>query len=462
MKYLFLTLSIFFSTAILAQKQELFSVESFIELVKQHHPIAKVASIQVQKAEAELLAAKGAFDPTLSYTFDSKTFDKKNYFYYNNPELKVPTPIGVDIKTGVESNGGQFLTEESTKGRSSYLGVEVALAKGLVIDKRRAALQQAKLLIGQNEQEKLKIINDLLLDAYTTYWQWTGSYQLYQVFRNFLNISNDRLRLIRIGFTNGDRSLMDTVEAFTQVQNFQLLQLDALQKLNNAGIELSNFLWLQNDSAYLLPNTFVPDTTQFAFYNIPKNLDAIIAQSTIENPALKAFTFKLNSLEVERKLKFQSLLPVVNFRANLLNQDYNVFKGVNGAFFENNNKWGIDFKLPLFLREGRGEYAKTKLKLKETNLELVNKRWEVENKIRFYYNENILLQQQIATGLGMFKNYNFLLLNEDLRFKQGESSLFILNSRENKVMESLQKIIELRIKYFKSKYTIDWAAGLLR
>ena len=95
-------------------------------------------------------------------------------------------------------------------------------------------------------------------------------------------------------------------------------------------------------------------------------------------------------------------------------------------------------------------------------MQLINKRWQIENKIRTYYNENILLMQQLQTAQSIYNNYSSLLRNEELKFNQGESSLFLINSRETKVLELLQKQVELRIKYFKSRYAIQWSAGLLR
>ena len=60
-----------------------------------------------------------------------------------------------------------------------------------------------------------------------------------------------------------------------------------------------------------------------------------------------------------------------------------------------------------------------------------------------------------------YSNYNLLLKQEELRFKNGESSLFILNSRESKLIEAAQKLIELEIKYRKAYYAVLWGAGLL-
>lgn len=446
-----------------SNNQVVFSPQQFIEQVRQYHPVARQARIVVQKADAELLAAKGLFDPTAQLNAERKTFDGKNYFFYTNPEVKLPTWIGADFKAGLENNGGQFLNPEVTRSQSSYLGFEMPLARGLVMDKRRAAVEQARLFRSQSDQERLGIINDLLFDSYVTYWEWAGAYQLYSIYSRFLEISRDRLRFVRIAFFNGDRSVMDTVEALTQVQNFEMLQANALMRFNNTRLELSNFLWEERDSAFIIPTNYVPDTTQFVMYQLADQLENYVSRANQENPFLRMYDFKLDALEVERKLKFQSLLPYLNVKYNLLNQGYNVFRNFDAAaLFTNNYKWGIDFKIPLFLREGRGEYRKAKLKIQETNLEVSNKRWQIENKVRFYYNEMTLLEKQLRITQQALNNYQILLRNETLRFENGESSLFLVNTRENKVMESMEKLVELRIKYYKSRYATEWAAGILR
>jgi outer membrane protein TolC len=442
---------------------QVFTPESFIQQVKQFHPVAKQAAIQVEKAKADLQSARGGFDPSFNFDASNKTFDGKNYYYYNNPELKIPTGLGgLDIKTGLESNGGKYLNSEVSTGQTSYLGVEMPLGKGLLMDKRRATLQQAKIFQSQSQQDQLKMLNDLLFNAYNAYWQWAGAYQLFSIYRKYHQISTDRLRLVKIAFVNGDRALMDTVEAMTQVLNYEAQMTDAQQKINTAGLELSNYLWLENDSAYQLPAQFFPDTIQFVMSVNDQSLDALINRSSNENPSLKAYTFKLDALDVERKLKFQSMLPMINVKANLLNSGYNVIKGIDGNFLQNNYKWGIDVKLPLFLREGRGDYNKSKLKIQETNLEFNAKKWETENKIRNYYNEANLLQVQIKSVQSAYNGYQTLFKAENLKFYNGESSLFLVNSRETKLIETAEKLVNLRVKYFKAKFAAEWAAGLLK
>lgn len=442
---------------------QVLSPEKFIEQVRSFHPIAKQANIKVEKANAALLSARGGFDPTIELDASRKTFDGKNYYFNTNPEFKLPTRIGgLDIKAGLEDNGGLFLNNQITRGQSSYLGLEMPLLKGLLIDQRRANLQQASLFTQQSEQDKLKMQNDLLFDAYNAYWQWAGSYKLFSVYKQFVQISLDRFRLVKLAYQNGDRALIDTIEALTQVQQFQLLQADAKAKLVNAQLELANFLWNENDAAYLLNDNLVPDTVQFQLYLNVEDPEQLINRANTENPTLRSLAFELEALEVQRKLKFQSLLPSLNIKANLLNQGYNVMKDFGGALLQNNYVWGVQFKIPLFLREGQGAYKQAKLKIAETNYELNAKQWSTANKIRSYYAESILLKEQIAAAQQAYNGYAALLKAETLRFQNGESSLFLLNTRENKVIETAEKLIQLRAKYLKASYGINWAAGIIR
>ena len=282
-------------------------VEDFIEKVRQHHPLAKVANIAVDKAKANLLSAKGGFDPVIELEARQKTFDTKNYYTYNNAELRVPLPIG-DIKTGMEKNGGQFLESEITSGRSSYAGVEVPLAKGLMIDKRRAFLQQAKIAVQQNNEQRKALLNDLLLDAYESYYQWAGNYRLYNVFSDYVKVSSDRLRLVKISQLNGDRAAMDTTEAYTQLQNFLLLQTDAQMKMMSAKFMLNNFIWDATGVAQNIGDAIVPDTSLISATFTTKVLLDIIQIATIQNPILQQYKFKIDGLQVDRKLKYHVVI----------------------------------------------------------------------------------------------------------------------------------------------------------
>jgi len=97
----------------------------------------------------------------------------------------------------------------------------------------------------------------------------------------------------------------------------------------------------------------------------------------------------------------------------------------------------------------------------ETRLDQAQKQLDLQLKIRQYHNEYAILKEQIGLQMLNYANYQKLLEAEQTRLNNGESSLFLVNSRENKVLEAQQKLIELKTKFFKTAYAVQWTAGLL-
>ncbi len=443
----------------LGQQKNIFSPEIFIGQVVAHHPVAKQAAILKDRAGAQLLAARGAFDPVAELTTEQKTLDGTNYYRYTQPMLKIPTAAGATLKAGWENSEGPYINPEKTNGVASYVGVDIAVLNGLFMDKKRAVLRQAKLFLEQSEQEQRAIINDLLLDAYTSYWDWAASWQLYKIYTAYVEVASQRMRLVRIAQSNGDRSVGDTIEAATQLMNYQLMQSAALMDMNNKLLELSLFLWTAEGETYLLPENYEPaELSQSASMPLP---DSMTANISANHPEIQIQQFKLKTLEVERRLKLQALLPLVNLQANLLSKDYFRYDKLSTYYLENNYKYGVRVQVPIFFRQGRGDYRDVKLKIRSANLELEQKTWQIQTKLRQYHNEAKQLQVQISQISAMLRNYRSLLSLEELRFTQGESSLFLVNSRESKMLETEQKLIELQQKYIKAVYSARWAAGLL-
>jgi len=57
-------------------------------------------------------------------------------------------------------------------------------------------------------------------------------------------LTRNRLNLVGLDTSKGDRPAIDTTEALAQLQSFQLASNDAWLNFRNSGLELSNFLWL--------------------------------------------------------------------------------------------------------------------------------------------------------------------------------------------------------------------------
>ncbi|HEX2608283.1 MAG TPA: TolC family protein [Flavisolibacter sp.] len=435
--------------------------DAFLSQIRMHHPIVKQGALQVEKATAQLLGARGGFDPQLEYSTRTKTLDGTSYYDYSNGSVKLPTSAaGISLVSGFEKAEGPFINPEKTQGSVGYLGLEVPLAKGLLLDKRRAVLQQAMVYTKQSREEQASLINDLLLEAYRSYFQWLGTYQLQQIYRGYAINARKRFELIKISFRNGDRSVSDTLEAATQWQNYELLQMEATLQLTNRWNDLTLFLWNEEAAVKALPEPYIPDTTQL---NTAPSLPPLelLNEQLARHPELEIYRYKLQSLTIDKKLKFQNLLPTLDGKVNLLSKDYFQKLSLASPYLQNNYTYGVTFKLPLFQRQARGSYRESQLKIKETSLLFSVKQRELQIKLQQYYNEAASLQQQLQTALQIITSYRSLVSLEELKFSQGESSLFLVNSREAKALEAQQKYLELQLKYRKALYSLSWAAGQL-
>ncbi|HEU4902553.1 MAG TPA: TolC family protein, partial [Flavisolibacter sp.] len=232
-------------TGVFAAAQKSLSLEEFLGLVKLYHPVARQAALGVEIAKAEVTAARGAFDPRLENSISRKEVGGLLYYDHQVSELKVPTWYGVDVVAGIESLTGQRTSTPDTKGNSSYLGLSVPVAKGLLLDRRRADLQQAKIFQALSVQEQRAVVNDLLYDAAKAYWNWWQQYEVQVLFRQAIRNAEDRFRLVKAAFRIGERPAIDTVEALAQLQSFQLREQEILLEVTNAQLGVTVFLWQQ-------------------------------------------------------------------------------------------------------------------------------------------------------------------------------------------------------------------------
>lgn len=464
MKKITAILFIFLSCKTFAQDSlQQLNLQQFLQIVKTFHPVAKQSKIIVDKAAASLTVQRGAFDPVISGGGNDKTFDGTLYYRGNSTRLTIPTWYGIEVQTGIEYLAGSRNDPQETAGKTSFAGIGLPLAKNLLMDKRRAALQQAKIMQQASEAEQKIILNDLLMDAADAYWQWVQSWLAYKTWTQLIDVNRRRFSLVTAAYRNGDRPAIDTTEALAQLQQFEYLQNDAFLNWQNAGVQLSGFLWNSDNLFYNLPAAVVPSEKPEQLYDavVFPELEQLLALAKNNHPELAVYHFKLNALQVERKLKFQELLPRLDLKYNQLGKGYDIASTAVKTMFNNNYKYGVSFSMPLRLSAGRGEYKLAKLKITETALQQNQKQADVLNKIKKYYNQLVNYKAQVSL---LQKNYTaFLQLQkgEETKFFNGESSLFMVNSRENKTQEILLKLIDAAVKYNKTAAGLQWAAGNL-
>ena len=102
------------------------------------------------------------------------------------------------------------------------------------------------------------------------------------------------------------------------------------------------------------------------------------------------------------------------------------------------------------------------IKLLDTNYKLRQKAQEVKNKVLNYQEQLDNSRQQVGINRSAVKNYQDLLTAENEKFRFGESSIFLLNSREQKLIDAQLKLVKLLSLYQKNRLGLIWSAGQLQ
>ena len=135
---------------------------------------------------------------------------------------------------------------------------------------------------------------------------------------------------------------------------------------------------------------------------------------------------------------------------------------MNRNYWENNNKVGLQFAFPLTFLSARGELAEAKIKIRDTEYE----QSLVENDLTVKLNQNRAeantLQSQLVVIKQSVDANRRLLEGEELRFRFGDSSLFLINARESKLIETQEKLIETEFKIRKNRLKAEWVLGGLQ
>ena len=452
MKALLTSILLCFSFIIPAQDStSVISLAEYLGYVKTFHPIVKQANLTINESEAKLMKARGAFDPKLEVDFDRKTFKNTEYYDKLNASFKIPTWFGIELKGNFEENTGDFLNPEAFVPEDGLYsaGISVPVARGLLTNQRMAMLRQSRLYLKQAQADRQLLVNNILYNATVTYFNWLKTYNEKLVYEDFLSNAEMRFNGIKKSFEVGDKPAIDTLEARIALNNRKLNLEKSRIKYIKSSLELSNFLWLNDNTPVEITDRIIPDVNTFESIDATLNTSALNVENyeIANHPKLLSLDYKYQSLSIEKRLKLNNLLPQIDLQYNFLSQTPEVARSFSTSAY----KSGVNINFPLFLRKERGDLKLAKIKIQDTKFEIQNTKVSLKNKIDALTMEldSYILQNDLTVTI--VNDYSIMLSAEERKFFLGESSLFIVNSREAKLIDAKLKAIELENSFFKTK-----------
>ncbi|HET6226996.1 MAG TPA: TolC family protein, partial [Bacteroidia bacterium] len=413
--------------------------------MKKEHPLALRAENNVVYANAQLKAARGNYDPFLNSSIESKQFNSFNYFTYGEAELKQPIYTSQYLKMGYEYGQGIKLNPQNSTpaGGLPYAGVEVSLLQGLSFDKRRGEIIKSRYYTDFYEAERKIQLNDFLFMASNTYIDAVYASKINTIHNYFADLADQRLSGVNKLAAIGEKPAIDTIEASISLQG-RLLEKQAseLEKAKRLNEILA--LYAANKS---LKSTFViSDSLEQLYLSSVNAARSLVLNESGINPIIVQYTAKQKILETESRLKREMIKPVLNVSYNFLSDT----KSSVIALSPNNYKWSATFYFPLLLRKPINEYKMARLIAQNNEFEILNKQSQLNYKQRYIINAIGVIASQISNAEKAAAYSKILVEAEKLKFINGESSLFLLNARENKWLETELKLAEYKLKFMKT------------
>jgi len=428
-------------------EEELTFIE-YLGYVKKYHPLVKQANLEVTNAQAKLMAARGGFDPKIEVDYNKKEFKGTEYYSLLNSSFKIPTWYGIEVKAGFDDTDGQYYNPQNRTPEAGLasLGITVALGQGMFINQRMADVREGKLNLKLSDaQRKLRAI-EVLYQASEAYFEWRKSYNEAELYKNYLGFASTRFTGVKKLIESGDSPAIDSVEAKITVRNRELNVENGNLKLAKAKLKLANFLWIENVPVEL-GEMVKPEQNLGQTIEETLRTDAMMVdvESLDSHPKIQSMETKLSILEVNRQLKANSLLPKVNVGYNYIS-DPNYWNTFNADDY----KFNIDFSFPIFLRKERGNLKLAKLKIQDMQFDIGQQRVELKNKIKAQQTEIASLRRQKVVIDNLVNDYMTMLNSEEKLFSFGESSIFLINSRENNLVSAKLSQISLENQFYLS------------
>jgi outer membrane protein TolC len=465
MKALRLIIKCFYFLSLGAQNQKfkVLSFHDFMNLVAKNHPMVKQAYHLSDMSRAELLSARYHFDPKLDYDFTRKKFDGKRYYEYLDYGLKIPTWTGIDLKAGYQQNSGQFINpfDFTPPGGLAYAGVETSLER-LFFDERRNTVRQAKIMAQIADNEKVKIINKTLLSAAKMYWEWYFQYNRLKAFERNYVLAKERYTGLVDRLVQGDVASIDTLEAALNADERYIDYQNALNDYQTAKFSLSNFLWTEDMIPLELDDNAIPETLIIPNIESDTVLTSLLEKAQRKNPEILKAKLKINQAFFEKKFRTNDIIPHIGLSLKFYtvpNNNQVDFSRIDQNYLGNNYKIQISFAQSLFFRKEIGKYRQSQLKYKIARLDYTITKLQVANEIKSYHNDLFTYIDLFKIQQNNLKRSDDLYKAEKFKFEIGESSLFLLFSRESKRLDAEVKLHSIYAKFQKAKIELGNSVG---
>ncbi|MFO1472449.1 MAG: TolC family protein [Turneriella sp.] len=421
----------------------------------QTFPVILLSMREIRKAEFDILSAQGAFDLAI------KGAASNTSGYYDNnrfeANLEKPTSIwGMSFFAGYRISQGDFPDyygeRRSNPAGEVRFGGRIPLWRDRVIDQGRLELQQSEInrKIADNilDGQKLAVYRE----AAVSYWNWLGSGKRRRIVQDLLTIAEARRDQLRKRVKLGD------IPAIEEKENERAIlarreQIAAAERvLQKSALYLS--LYYRTPAGVMI----TPAETSMPA-GFPE--ESMIAPNVFEEDKKYALTERpeIKKLLSEIDMEANALRFHENQRGPQLDLILRGSRDIDNSGTFKRNPWEGDFALvfniPLQTRKQDGKIGGTETKIDILKQKLAFQR----DKISIEAGDALIALENALKRLQIIKEEVLVAENlaraEKARFDLGDSTLLIVNLREQTAAEVALRQVGVEMDYWIARADYD-------
>ena len=432
------------------------TLDTFLRRMLRTSPQARSLRLAGDRAAAELLGARGGFGPRLVSGYEYKTQADKAKLDVLRSGLRQPLnlPMSPTLKVDYRRGLGSSIDPSVATSRvgETRVGLSVSPLAGLFTDKRRAALDKARLAPRRARAQQATERNALLRDATYAFWDWVEARRKLEVARDLLALARRRQALVTRRARAGEAPAIDSVEAAQITASREGAVADAVRAAEQTRVTLATFLGGGDEapaSFRYAPPPVPPDST-LETIRVEGAVDTALAR----RPALRALDVKQEQARIERSLAQSRLRPDLKLEAQAVSYDESPLNMTDV-------KVGLEIDQPLFFRRDRSDAEKARIRTRELDFE----RDRTEQTVRADVEAAVVAlrqaQRRVRTARRSVALARRLREAEQRRFDRGEGTLFRLNQREQSLATARRELVTARIDVLRARATYRWATGTI-
>jgi outer membrane protein TolC len=425
------------------------TLEEVFDSVNAGFPKLVGADAERRAAAAKRREKRGAFDVTTAVGSDylrynsSTTRGKEYTSTVNAATAEVTTRSGIKFIAGRDFNSGLVKSPLSSTGSAGtfFAGAKVPLLRGFGVNEKMVGERQAILGIPLADRNFDAVRLSALLSAAGSYWDWVAAGQKRTVAFDLLRLAELRAAQIRRENELRAQPNIAVVEADQEVQRRRGALVKAERDLQKAAFKLAVYLWNSDGTPGAVPSPEALPQAMPVPVPLPSaEIEESREQALTSRPEVGAVALQQEITRWDLSLAENDTKPDVSLTLQP-GQDLGRL-GIGETM-----KAGISFSVPLNRWEATGRRDVARAKIAKLNQESELLRRQVVLEVEDAASAVNTTEERYRAAVEEVQLAVRLEEGERFRFREGDSTLFLVNQRERATAEARARLIDVMAEY---------------